>query len=401
MTMAPLFLVFIAFDYVQCLHQRSAGLPTKTKSRPSFPCDPWTDEAARSTYCKPALLVLGCQKCGSSSLYHAMMEHPNFRYSGPKELLYWNGGSKPGTDTKKDIVDSCSQKSTVDYLMNFKDIKLRSATNNGQWGSNQGLTAFSSNGIHSVEYLTGEFSATYFECYCCARTLKTILPQAKMVVLLRDPMSRAWSRYREQKLIGNTALHNTSFYSYYEDRLPKLRKCLNSAGSSTILRAKCAAEDNVLGWSMHDVFLKNWMDEGYSRKNLQILYLDDWSKEPAAQMRKVEEFAHLPTHDYGHVLKEKYNVHNGQGLYGWDTEKVGRKLYLKDSRRQRVTNDLANLYLESLSNLRELCRQMGWQEPPASWEQTVQSPCELPMKVQKLMGGTPCSPPKDSLRLVA
>ena len=46
--------------------------------------------------------------------------------------------------------------------------------------------------------VTGEWSATYLQCWCCAPAAKAALPSARIIVILRDPIERAHSRFKEQ-----------------------------------------------------------------------------------------------------------------------------------------------------------------------------------------------------------
>lgn len=39
--------------------------------------------------------------------------------------------------------------------------------------------------------ITGDFTATDIECACCAKAIHRLIPQAKIIVLMRDPVERA------------------------------------------------------------------------------------------------------------------------------------------------------------------------------------------------------------------
>ena len=45
---------------------------------------------------------------------------------------------------------------------------------------------------------TGDRSATYLQCWCCAPVAASVLPGARVIAILRDPIERAHSRFKEQ-----------------------------------------------------------------------------------------------------------------------------------------------------------------------------------------------------------
>ena len=47
--------------------------------------------------------------------------------------------------------------------------------------------------------ILGDFTATHFSCPCCPERFHSINPDLKLIVMLREPRSRAESRYREQQ----------------------------------------------------------------------------------------------------------------------------------------------------------------------------------------------------------
>jgi len=320
----------------------------------TLPCDVWTDGHTR--YCKPAFLFLGCQKCGSSSFWKAMMEHPNVTYSGRKEILFWKKSSAPfsrKTHHWKENREQVSIDRACDYYSNFKDIPVRGD------GAD----------IHAI---TGEFSATYFECVGCPWLFKQILPSAKMMVMLREPWSRALSRYNEQVIKYNDYneenLHrhrhrsSIGYPSWVEftSHFDRLVDCLADAQNVTTLAAECASKDNVFGWSMYAILLQNWIDAGYSKTDFLILYLDAFESDAAAQMHKVERFLNLPFHVYSDEIKDKYN---SMGNYGW----TNKAALLQNSSNESIKQ----FYAYSVKDLRNLCEAKGWQQPPESWDQVV------------------------------
>lgn len=322
-----------------------------------FPCNPGPEFSSPSgfrSFCKPQFLSVGCQKCGSSSLYEAMTSHPNIRYSGRKELLFWKSGDRAGNEAEDK--EQCDTRDFNHYLHNFRDIPYDEEVR-----------------TRGAPAITGEFSATYFECVCCPRLFRTHLPQAKIIVQLRKPGDRAYSRYSELQSAAGKArvrhwstgmldFESSTWQSWWGLRLPQLEQCLERAGTSVEARTQCASHDNIFGWSLYDVFLENWLASGYNANDLLILYMDDFASSGIGQMRRVEQFLHLPAYDYSGITAWRYNVAGS----GWKVE--------ASSAVQEPTTEvpgqqaLSRVYGRSVARLRELCKEHGWREPPESWD---------------------------------
>ena len=102
----------------------------------------------------PDFLIIGGAKCGTSSLYDFIVRHPEIEAAHSKELVYWPDPIKGGLDW---------------YRANFPPTR-RSC-------------------------LTGEADPTYFALPGVPAQMKAALPDVKLIVILRDPVERAYSHY--------------------------------------------------------------------------------------------------------------------------------------------------------------------------------------------------------------
>ena len=116
----------------------------------------------------PSVLVVGAQKGGTSTLSKLMSEHHQIERPKAKELLFFNGNND--FNIKCDPPPSAG--AVAGYLANFPPTR----------GSK----------------VTGEWSATYLQCWCCAPVAASVLPGARVIAILRDPIERAHSRFKEQ-----------------------------------------------------------------------------------------------------------------------------------------------------------------------------------------------------------
>jgi hypothetical protein len=109
----------------------------------------------------PNFLVIGAHKCGTTSLYQYLAQHPEVFVSPVKEANYfwWEGQAE----------DRFSAKTRSEYERLFEGVKGEKAI-----------------GEASPQYLNNENSA---------ERIRGELPGAKLVVSLRNPADRAYSHY--------------------------------------------------------------------------------------------------------------------------------------------------------------------------------------------------------------
>lgn len=107
--------------------------------------------------CKlPDFLIIGAQKAGTTSLYHYLIQHPHIDTAVTKEVHYFD--------------------------MNYDKGK--------QWYIDQfpSLTV-------SYSHLTGEASPYYIFHPLAPSRIYEMMPRAKIIILLRNPIDRAFSHY--------------------------------------------------------------------------------------------------------------------------------------------------------------------------------------------------------------
>ena len=134
----------------------------------------------------PGLVVVGAQKCGTTSMYHYLSQHPKLSPSSKKEVHYFDNGvvGKSGT----------YERGEKWYRRHFH-LQAR-----------QGVVSFEI----SPEYLLNPMAAG-----CIAKDL----PGVKIVAVLRDPVDRAISQYKMEFRRKNETLTCTDAMLAEEERL--------------------------------------------------------------------------------------------------------------------------------------------------------------------------------------
>ena len=164
--------------------------------------------------------------------------------------------------------------------------------------------------------ITGESSATYLGCSCCVDTIYDLFPGARLIALLRDPVERARSRFKEQQKLNYRywADGYDDFPDYVGKRVPVMEKCLAAAGDDFTKLTLCAMDDNVIGWSMYNVQLRNWMRR-YKSPRFLVILTEDLKGVPDHVMQQVVTHLGLRPYNFAN-LHARYNA--ADCGYGWN-----------------------------------------------------------------------------------
>ena len=108
----------------------------------------------------PDFLIIGAQKCGTTFLYQLLVQHPYVKPAFAKEVHYFDLNYREGDDW---------------YRSYFP---LQVPNNN--------------------KYITGESSPYYLFHPHAPRRASAVVPDAKLIALLRNPVDRAYSHYQHQ-----------------------------------------------------------------------------------------------------------------------------------------------------------------------------------------------------------
>ncbi len=123
---------------------------------------------------KPSFFIIGTQKGGTTSLFENLREHPNLALPQVKELQFFN---------------------LLYYRLGFA------------WYYSRFSAQFTPKAL-SRECITGEASVKYLFIPYVAERLANAFPDARLIVMLRDPIARAHSDYqmRQRKGIENRSV---------------------------------------------------------------------------------------------------------------------------------------------------------------------------------------------------
>lgn len=137
--------------------------------------------------CLPDVIIIGAQKSGTSSLFSYLIQHPEIRGSSCKEVHFFDGGLVPEVDNFKKGVNW--------YRAHFPlDIKP------------------------SARRIV-EATPSYVFMPSAPARISKLLPDAKLIVVLRDPVERAISHYFHEVRAGREKRPIMSALAEEEDLL--------------------------------------------------------------------------------------------------------------------------------------------------------------------------------------
>ena len=239
----------------------------------------------------PNFIIIGVQKGGTSSLYKYLMQHPNVVPGYKKEVKFFDGKYQKGLDW---------------YRYNFPF--------NSQ---------MSDSGAQ-----TGEASPSYIFHPLVPQRIKESIPNVKLVLLLRDPVVRAYSHYQGNFRKGQEKLSFQEAIEQEESRLGGEKESIIADQEYPMYKYL------VYSYRARGIYIeqiKNWL-KSFPREQMLILRSEDLFSNPQKVYTRVLAYLGLPDwkldkydiFNYGHYegmepqtekkLREYFNPHN-QELY--------------------------------------------------------------------------------------
>lgn len=185
----------------------------------------------------PDFVCIGAMRCGTTTLWDMLRLNDRVYLPQTKELHYFdnrNGVFDAGLDA---------------YAEHFKDAR--------------------------EDQLVGEFTPSYLYLPEVCQRMYQCVPEAKLLVILRDPVERAWSHYQYAVRGGHEALRFDQAVDVEPDRLAK-GDLETRIMFSYVDRGRYAQQ------------LQRFAD-AFSRKQLCILFLEELKTDPQKAIKQVNE----------------------------------------------------------------------------------------------------------------
>ncbi len=219
----------------------------------------------------PDFLVIGVQKCGTTSLQRYLNEHPGVRPAFKKSLQFFSVTYDKGTDW---------------YRAHFPyENEMQGGPVNGR-------------------YLTGEATPNYIYHPLCAERAFSVVPDAKLIVLLRNPVERAYSNYHHMVRTKREPFSFEEAIAAEENRLEGTVEQIKNNPNASL---RNFFNYSYLARGRYIEQVENWL-QFYPREQFLFLRSEDMFENPAKMFGQISDFLALPDFD----LKEYPNANPGR-----------------------------------------------------------------------------------------
>ena len=236
----------------------------------------------------PDFLILGAMKAGTTSLYRYLAAHPDFARRRRKEEVHffdkhWTRGSA--------------------WYASFFPSRV------DRWRS----------ALRGRRLFSGETSPYYLFHPSVPARVHAVLPRARLIVLLREPVARAWSHHQHNLRKGRDALG-------FEEALAREPERLRGEDESLLADAsRFSLAHRRFSYFARGIYadqIERWT-RCVGRDRLLILRSEDFFADPSAAVARVTDFLGLPARDPASYVRE-FTRHNPGSYPGLDAATEAR-----------------------------------------------------------------------------
>ena len=231
----------------------------------------------------PEFLIIGAAKCGTTSLYNYLIQHPQILPSSKKEIHYFDYYYHKGLNWYRSHFASIAE---VGKRKTNKDQRI----------------------------ITGESTPYYFSHPLSPKRAYQLLPNVKLICMLRNPIDRSISSYYNQARLGIEKIKTFEEAIEKEsDRINGHEERLQNDPLYSSYNHKYFA---YLRRSEYDYQIENWLNY-YPREQLLVINSEDFYLNPSLHFKNVTGFLNINNWE-----PKKFDVFNSGGSY----EKIDQTL---------------------------------------------------------------------------
>ncbi len=196
----------------------------------------------------PDFIIAGTQKGGTSSLYHYLSQHPQISMSTPKEVHYYDFNLKKGL---------------LWYKAHFTF----------RWSKK----------------LAGEASPFYMFHPHAAKRIYNDMPNIKIILLLRNPVERAFSHYKMNNKNGTEPLSFEEAIDKEKERLFNDRNELENNKDHVVKNYRLYS---YVSRGLYDEQIKNWL-QYFPLNQILIIRSEEFFENTERVVNEVLNFLHI------------------------------------------------------------------------------------------------------------
>jgi hypothetical protein len=222
----------------------------------------------------PDFLIIGTQRGGTTSLYSYLIDRPGVGPASVKELHFFDKKFHKGPSWYRAHFPTSIQK--YSFELTRKQI-----------------------------FVTGEASAYYIFHPHAPKRVAKVLPQVKLIVLLRNPVDRAYSQYNFEVELGRETLS-------FEDALEREEERIGKETEKLLADEHYASFDHsrysYLARGIYVDQLQCWMSF-FPPAQFLLLKSEEFYADPVAVLEQTSKFLNL-SELAPHERTKKYKLHN-------------------------------------------------------------------------------------------
>jgi hypothetical protein len=202
----------------------------------------------------PDFLIIGAQKCGTTYLYDELVKHPNIAVARTKEIHFFDAHFAKGVAWYRT------------FFPRHRQDRLQRPV------------------------LTGEASPSYLFYPHTARRVYELVPHVKVIVLLRNPVDRAYSHYNHEVRLGFETL---SFEDAIEKENERLLGELDKTFSDETYYGHNLMHYAYLARGIYVDQIRVWR-QFLPKEHILVVRSEDFYGQPTNTIRQVQAFLGLP-----------------------------------------------------------------------------------------------------------
>jgi len=231
----------------------------------------------------PDFLIIGAKRCGTTSLFSYLPEHPSIARSHHDNMGFFNDNFHLGVNWYRSFFPTIAEKERIEK----------------QYG----------------KFLAFDVTTRYMESKTTAENIKKIKPDMKIIIMLRNPIDRAYSQYN---VSVKEKTEKLTFDEAVIEEINRL-KIEFSEGYEKKLLEFPNEHRQYIKKSLYALQLKPWFNI-FPKENILVLSTEEFKENEEKIYKEIFEFLDLPK------IEIKNKVHMEKGEYSPMNEKTRQEL---------------------------------------------------------------------------
>ena len=212
----------------------------------------------------PDFIIIGAGRAGTTALYSYLIQHPKI--------------IPAYTNNNEDVAD-----------LHFFEYMI---SDNLKWYKSHFPISFSKS--QKKHFITGEFTSTYMYHPDVPKRISNLLPKIKLIVILRNPIDKAYATYQQQFRFGEitTTFEETINAEFRRMSLNKDSPKLNSKNRDF----ENFVAHNIIRHGSYVNYLETWF-EIFDKNQILILNSEDLKNSTKETLNQVFHFLNISNYD--------------------------------------------------------------------------------------------------------